>query len=182
VQRHLVDDNIKPGMHVKRGDRLSSGNINPHKLLEATKDIHSVQNFLTEELHGSLFGKLGVRRRNVEVAVRSITNLAKVRDSGGSDYIPGDVIPRSVLEEHNRGVSRKDHVQFDPILKGTGEVPLIGTSDWMQRLNYQRLHTTLQGAAAKGEKSDIHSTSPIPALAYGAEFGRPPPGKPKYMY
>jgi hypothetical protein len=106
-----------------------------------------------------------------------------VRDHGSSDYAPGDIVPRSVLEEHNRILPKgKLPVTYDAVLKGTGEIPHLITQDWMQRLNYQRLHTTLQSAAARGEKSDIHSTSPIPGIAYGAEFGRAPAGKPRYVY
>jgi DNA-directed RNA polymerase subunit beta' len=181
VPAGLVKEDLKIGQEVRKGDQISLGFVNPHKLLEATGDIHAVQNYLTNELHGSLFGGLGVRKRNVEVAVRNITNLARVRDPGkSSEYAPGDIVPRTVLEEHNR--KHNTGIIHEPVLKGTGEIPHLITSDWMQRLNYQQLHTTIQSAAARGEKSDIHSSHPIPAVAYGAELGRPSPGKPKHVY
>jgi DNA-directed RNA polymerase subunit beta' len=175
VPRHLVREDLKPGSDIRRGDQLSGGFVNPHKLLETTKDIHAVQNYLTNELHGGLYGGLGVRKRNVEVAVRNMTNLTKITDPGSSDFIHGDIVPRSVAEEHNRQLP-KGHkpIAHEAVLKGTGEIPHLITSDWMQRLNYQQLHTTIQSAAARGERSDIHSANPIPGLAYGAEFGRTP--------
>lgn len=171
------------GTEVKKGDQLSGGFLNPHHLLAATKDIHAVQNFLTNGLHDGLYKGLGVRRRNIEVAVRSITNLAKVRDPGHSDWDHGDVVQRTVLEEHNRNLP-KGHlpVAYDAILKGTGEIPHLITKDWIQRLNYQELHTTVQQAASQGQKSNVHSSSPIPGIAFGSEFGKPPPGTPKYHY
>jgi DNA-directed RNA polymerase subunit beta' len=187
VPKHVSTDRgnmpLAVGTEVKKGDQLSGGFTNPHKLLEATKDIHAVQNYLTKELHDGLFGNLGVRRRNIEVAVRSITNLAKVRDAGDSHWVPGDVIPRTVLEEHNRALP-KGHaaVGYENILKGTGEIPHLITKDWLQRLNYQELHTTIQQAAAQGQKSELHGPRPIPGMAYGAEFGKPPPGSPKHFY
>jgi DNA-directed RNA polymerase subunit beta' len=183
VPRDLVDPNVKVGDDVRKGKQLSKGFTNPHKLLHATKDIHQVQQYLTKELHDGLFDDLGVRRRNIEVAVRSITNLAKVKDPSGSEWLHGDVIPRSMVEEHNRNLGRgQKPVEYEPILKGTGEIPHLITKDWLQRMNYQRLHLTVQQAAAMGQKSDIHSTNPIPGIVHGAEFGKPPAGKPKFVY
>ena len=175
VARHLINDDIKVGTPVKRGDKLSSGFVNPHRLLEATKSIHAVQNYLTDELHDGLFKGLGVRRRNIEVAVRNITNLTKVKDPGHSEWLPGDILPRSLVEEHNRTRATGDMpVLHEPVLKGVGEIPHRITSDWMARLNYQRLHSTVQNAAAMAQKSNLHGSHPIPGVAYGAEFGKPP--------
>jgi DNA-directed RNA polymerase subunit beta' len=175
IPRHLINEDIKVGSQVKRGDKLSGGFVNPHRLLESTKSIHAVQNYLTDELHDGLFKGLGVRRRNIEVAVRNITNLTKVKDPGHSEWLPGDILPRSVVEEHNRTKGEKEApVIHEPVLKGVGEIPRNITTDWMARLNYQNLHSTVRGAAAMAQKSNIHGSHPIPGLAYGAEFGRPP--------
>jgi hypothetical protein len=93
------------------------------------------------------------------------------------------MLPRSVIEEHNRSLpAGSQTVQYEPILKGTGEIPHLITKDWLQRMNYQRLHLTVQNAAAQGQKSNIHSTHPIPAIVHGAEFGKPPAGTPAHMY
>jgi DNA-directed RNA polymerase subunit beta' len=180
---------LKVGQQVRRGDTLSHGFVNPHKLLEATKDIHAVQNFLTGELHShsakepgqgdGLYAKKA-RRRNIEVVVRAATNLTKIKDPGDSDYLPGDVVPRSVVEEHNRTAAKGIH--HEPILTGVKEVPSLISQDWMARLNYQQLHTTIQQAAAAGWKSDIHGNHPIPGMAYGAEFGKAPSSKPSHNY
>lgn len=183
VPKHLVDDKLVVGAEVKRGDKLSEGYTNPHALLHATKDIHAVQNFVTNEMFHGLYQKEGVRRRNVEVAVRTFTNLTKIREPGSSDWMHGDIVPRSVVEEHNRELPPgQEPVAHEPILSGVGEIPALSSTNWMQRLNYQQLHTTVQQAAAQGWKSELHGSSPIPGLAHGAEFGRPPPGKAKHVY
>jgi DNA-directed RNA polymerase subunit beta' len=179
VPHQLVRDDQTVGHEIRKGDALSLGVVNPHRVLETTKDIHAVQHFLTNELHGGLFGPgLNVRKRNIEVAVRSLTNLTKVQHAGNSDWSEGDVLPRTLVEEHNRSLP-KGHkaVEHTPILKGTGEIPHLITKDWMQRMNYQQLHTTVQQAAAQGQRADLHSYNPIPALARGSEFGKPPHGK-----
>jgi len=144
-----------------------------------------VQNYLTQELHSApeekngkgVYGGLGVRRRNVEVAVRTVTNLTKINDPGHSDHLHGDVVPRSVVEEFNRNLPKgKDPIKHSPILKGIEHVPDLASQNWMARLNYQRLSSTLQQAAAEGWKAELHGNHPIPGLALGSEFGKAPKG------
>lgn len=183
VPKELIDHKIAPGVEVKKGDKLSEGFVNPHDLLASTKDIHAVQNYLTDEMYNGLYEKEGVRRRNVEVAVRSLTNLTKIKDPGHSDHLAGDIVPRSAVEEHNRNLSPgQKPIEHTPILKGIEHVPSFLTQNWLARLNYRNLQTTVQEAAAQGWRSDIHGSHPVPGIAYGAEFGKPPPGKPKHVY
>lgn len=181
VDTRLVNPKMEVGTEVKRGDSLSGGHVNPLQLLAATKDIHAVQHYLTNELN-ALYEREGVRRRNVEVVVRALTNLTRVKDPGHSDYVHGDVAPRSVVEEHNRNL-QKGHkaIEHEPILKGITEIP-AQSSNWMGRLNFQELHATLQQAAAMGLKSELHGSHPIPGMAYGAEFGKPPADAKKHVY
>jgi len=182
VPKDLVNHDIKVGDEVKKGQQVSHGFTNPHHLLPLT-DMHTVQNHLTNEMYGGLYEKEGVRKRNVEVVVRALTNLTKVKDPGSSDFMQGDIVPTSVVEELNRGLSKdKKHITHGPILKSISQIPLTGTTDWMSRLNYRELHSTLQQAAAQGWKSDIHGKNPIPGAAFGAEFGKPSAGKPKGHY
>ena len=183
VPKNLVSDKIKPGMEVKRGEKLSEGHVNPHTLLAATKDIHSVQNHLVKEMQEGLYEKEGVRRRNVEVAVRAVTNLTKVKDPGNSAHFHGDVLPRTEVEEFNRNLPKgQKPIEHEPMLKGVREIPSLISSNWMARLNYQRLASTIQDAAAEGWKAELHGSHPIPGIAAGSEFGKPPPGKAKHVY
>jgi DNA-directed RNA polymerase subunit beta' len=48
--------------------------------------------------------------------------------------------------------------------------------DWMARLSHRYLKGSIQQAAHFGEESDIHSTHPVPAYAYGAELRNGPSG------
>jgi DNA-directed RNA polymerase subunit beta' len=183
VPKHLISDKIKPGMEMKKGEPLSEGHINPHHLLNATKDIHAVQNHLVREMQEGLYEKEGVRRRNVEVAVRAVTNLTKVKDPGSSDHYHGDILPRTEVEEFNRNLPKgAKPIEHDPILKGVREIPSLISKNWMARLNYQRLSSTIQDAAAEGWKAEMHGSHPIPGIAMGSEFGKAPAGKSKHVY
>jgi len=49
--------------------------------------------------------------------------------------------------------------------------------DWMARLSHRYLKDSLLQGARTGAESERHSTHPVPAYAYGAEFGMGPEGR-----
>ena len=170
IPRHAGQP-LKVGTVVKRGDPLSDGPINPRELLHHT-DIHKVQNYLTDELYNGVYKSEGVKRRNIETVVRSLTNLTRVTDPGDSGHIHGDIALRTVVEEHNRGLKTGEKpVVHEPFISRSRETALDQHEDWMARLNFQELRRTVLEGTAKGWKTDLHGTNPIPAYAVGSEFG-----------
>jgi DNA-directed RNA polymerase subunit beta' len=182
IDHHIREGEINPalvvGAEVRRGESLSHemAPIHPKELLHITKDMHGVQRHLVDELYRKLYKDENVRPRNIELVVRSLTNYTRIKDPGSSQWDPGDVVPHSLVEEFNRNNKGKTHEQpitHEPMLPGSGNIPNQST-DWMARLNYQRLKQTLQRGASQAWKSDIHGAHPIPGIAYGKEFGAPP--------
>lgn len=49
--------------------------------------------------------------------------------------------------------------------------------DWMARLSHRYLKQSIGEAAHVGDESDIHTTHPVPAYAFGAELGHGPEGR-----
>ena len=179
---HLVRaDELKKTLNVgdvvEKGQSLSHERapIHPKELLAITKDLPKVQNYLVDELYQKLYKKENVRPRNIELVVRALTNYTRIKDPAHSEWETGDIVPHSVVEEYNRGLKGKGAtpVAHEPVLHGSGTIPRLST-DWMARLNYQRLGETIQRGAGMAWKSDIHGAHPIPGLAYGTEFGAPP--------
>ena len=165
---------VKRGDKIKKGQRLSSGNIDPRELLEQT-NIDTVQRYLTDELH-TTYKSEGIKKRNVEVVVKSLTNLSRVEDSGDSDeFVRGDYVSTSYANSLNKGL--KNPMKLVPALRGVETLPLDRSTDWMARLQYRRLKETYTRAANEGWSSHLHGgkqfISPMPGIAYGAEFGKP---------
>lgn len=162
---------LKVGMNVKRGRAITDGPIDPRELLPLT-DIGTVQNYLTDELYDSIYKDERVRKRNIETIVRSLTNLTQIRDPGSSDYFGGDQAIRQEVEKFNRNLKPGQKPIIDrPIIKGTQQMALDKNEDWMSRLNFQQIKKTLLEGVAKGWVTNIHGADPVPAYAYGAEFG-----------
>jgi hypothetical protein len=163
---------FKVGDSVGRGDSLTlDGTVNPKQLLPL-KGIGAVQDYLSSQIHGVLRTSAPVRKRNVEVVVKAMTNVSRVSDSGGHpDWAPGDLRPTSQIEDWNRR-NRTKPVKYTPILKGVDVLPKEVEEDWIARMNFQDLGRTIQQAAREGWRSNIHGFHPVPALANATEFGK----------
>ena len=140
--------------------------------------MDTVQRYLTTELH-KVFAADGVKKRNIEVVLRPLTNLALVEDSGDSDeLVRGDFVSMSHANALNRKL--KTPIKYRPILRGIETLPLDQSTDWLARLQYRRLKETLLNGAQEGWKAELHGLHPTPAASYSAEFGRGEKGKAGY--
>jgi DNA-directed RNA polymerase subunit beta' len=168
---------VRKGQKVKKGDALSDGLIDPKQLLPL-KGVDAVQDYLSDEIHGVLKTSAPVKKRNVEVIVKAMTNVTRVDDPGDHpDWAPGDLRPTSRITFWNRKRKGKKPVQHTPVLKGIDVLPKELQEDWVARMNFQDLNRTLAQAAREGWRSNIHGFHPVPGLAHATEFGR---GKEKH--
>lgn len=69
-------------------------------------------------------------------------------------------------------------IAHEPFLKGIERIPSL-RKDWMSQMGYRYLKDAIVEGATKGMESDIHGYAPVPAFAFGAEFGDAPGGKSK---
>jgi DNA-directed RNA polymerase subunit beta' len=167
---------IQVGMKVKAGQSLtdpSRTDINPHDLYRVTGNMSEVQNQMVTELH-DIYGREGVRRQNVETAMRGLGDLTRVVDSGDHEHlVKGQFTSRAAVQVANKELVANglQPVQHTPILKGIEVMPLEIQEDWMAKLNHQRLRTSLQESASLGAASNLHGTNPVSGMAYGAQFG-----------
>jgi DNA-directed RNA polymerase subunit beta' len=167
----------KVGTKVEAGQQLSDPRrtvINMHDLYDATKSMDKVQNQMTSDLY-DLYKDEGIKRRHVEVIVKSMSGHTKVLDLGDSNtgILRGEFHPLSQIQKINADLIRagKRPIEHKPALKGVNMLPLMVQEDWMAKLQHERLPATLMQAAAMNQKSSIHGSHPIPAAAYAAEFG-----------
>lgn len=89
------------------------------------------------------------------------------------------ITPAVQRELQARGVKeikvmkKTPNVEF--VMKPLAQNPMLHP-DWMGRMAHRFLKGTLQQAAQTGETADIHSSHPVPAYVYGAEFRHGPNG------
>jgi DNA-directed RNA polymerase subunit beta' len=161
---------VTKGSKVKKGQQISSGVIDPRDLLSKT-NVDTVQAYIADEIN-RVYKAEGIKRRNIEVVTKAITNLGRVTNPGGSDFIKNDYISISHANALNRSGKLKEPLVVEPTLRGIETLPLDQTTDWLARLQYRKLKETFIRAANEGWESDIHGVHPTPGIAYSAEFGK----------
>lgn len=173
--RHYVsakqDVKVRKGQTLKKGDALSDGFINPRDLLPL-KGMQAVQDQIAGDLYDVLKTVAPVRKRNIEMVVKSATDSTIIDDPGDHpEWIRGDRRKISQVNAWNRK-SKGKKVKHDPELFGIDTLPKMLQEDWIAQLNYQDLSRSLANAASQGFRSKIHGFHPIPALAFAKEFGK----------
>ena len=87
------------------------------------------------------------------------TRVQKVLERLGKEEV--EVGPRPIVHK--------------PFLKGIERIPIL-RDDWMSQMGYRDIAKALIEGATKVKESDLHGFAPVPAFAYGAEFGDAPGG------
>ena len=169
---HYEGQPLKVGMEVKKGAPISKGPVNPHEMLPLT-GMEAVQLHLADELN-KVYASEGIRRRNHEIIVKAMTGITQVVDPGSyTKFIRGDIVPTALVAKLNKSLPEGSKpIIHQPVLRGVKMLPLEMHEDWIARLNAERLHESVLEAAQKGWVSNIHGQHPIPAVVYGAEFGK----------
>jgi DNA-directed RNA polymerase subunit beta' len=168
-EKHFVPQDrylkVKEGDTLKKGDPLTYGPINPHQLLPL-KGIEAVRNYITEEMYNGMYKDERVRRRNVEIVTKNLTNLAQIKEAGNSHYLSGDTAPITEIEKHNRQAKKEeDKIIYKPTIKGAQQAVGFISEDLMDKLNFQRLQGHILQAANTQGNWRLHGLSPIPAIA-----------------
>jgi hypothetical protein len=87
--------------------------------------------------------------------------------------VKGQYASRAKVQEANKQLVAQglQPIQHTPIMKGIDVLPHEVQEDWMAQLNTEGLRKGIMRSAALGAVSDLHGVSPIPGMAYGAQFG-----------
>jgi DNA-directed RNA polymerase subunit beta' len=158
---------VEVGTKVEKGQKLTDGNINPRELLPL-KGINAVQDYLTDELYDKIYKSEDVRRRNIEVVTRNLTNYTKVADPGSSHYLINDTVQISKVNEYNNKAGPlQEKIQHQPILMSSKLIAENKDEDYLSRLNFQHLKDNLLSAAQRSWKTHSKGMNPIGPYAMG---------------
>jgi len=175
--RKLVGD-LKVGSQVRKGKPITDGNVDLRELLDIG-GIDQVRNQIVTEMDG-IFKPFGIRRRNLELLARGVTNTGVIADPGDApDLVKGQYITLSKANELNHtDLKGRKPIKVNPVLMGIKTAPLANTEDWLAKMNHERLRDTLVEAALQGNESDVSGYNPFSAMAYNERFGQGISGKP----
>jgi DNA-directed RNA polymerase subunit beta' len=144
---------VNDGDKIKIGERLVSGPVNPHDILEVA-GIESVQQFLVNEVQ-LVYRSQGVQinDKHIEVIVRQMTKKMRIIEPGETTLLPGEIITTYQFDE-----AVKKAIQ-DGVASPIAENVLLGitkaslnTESFISAASFQETTRVLTEAAIEGKR------------------------------
>ncbi len=149
---------VSEGMEVRAGDPLTTGPVDPEKLL-ATQGRQGVQDYLLREIQRVYRDEHGIaiNDKHVESIIRRMLMKVKVIDHGDTKFLPGEVVDRFNFVEENRRVQELGGAQAtaEPILLGITQASLA-TESFLSAASFQRTTRVLTEAACENKRDPLH--------------------------
>ncbi|WP_100374438.1 DNA-directed RNA polymerase subunit beta' [Bacillus sp. FJAT-45037] len=147
---------VSVGDHVKSGESLTEGSIDPKELLKV-RGMNGVQEYLLREVQ-KVYRMQGVEigDKHVEVMVRQMLRKIRVVDAGETSVLPGSLIEIQHFNDENAKVLRigKRPATGRPVLLGITKASLE-TDSFLSAASFQETTRVLTDAAIKGKRDEL---------------------------
>jgi len=146
--KHLL---VHESDHVRAGDRLCEGRINPHDILKI-KGINAVQEYLLNEIQ-EVYRLQGVQinDKHIETIVRQMLQKVRVEDPGDTNFLEGDMVDKAQVRDENERVETEGGTPatYQPLLLGITKASL-STESFISAASFQETTRVLTEAAISG--------------------------------
>jgi DNA-directed RNA polymerase subunit beta' len=155
VGKHM---RVHEGDHVRAGDRISEGPVNPHDVLRI-KGPRAVQEYLLNEIQ-EVYRLQGVKinDKHIGVIVRQMLQKVRVTDPGDTQLLEGDHVDRTEFREVNQAtLSGEDSgkpARSEPLLLGITKASLT-TESFISAASFQETTRVLTDAAVRGARDEL---------------------------
>jgi DNA-directed RNA polymerase subunit beta' len=143
--------NVQEGDHVKAGEPLMDGPLNPHDILRVLGTT-ALQEYLVNEIQ-EVYRLQGVNinDKHIEVIVRQMLRWVKIKDVGDTDFLLEEQVDRFRYEDENRRVLDKggQPSSAEPLLLGITKASL-STDSFISAASFQETTRVLTEAAISG--------------------------------
>jgi DNA-directed RNA polymerase subunit beta' len=148
---------VKPGATVVAGDPLNEGSLNPAELLAlhagAGKKSTETELYLVGEVQ-KVYKSQGVdiHDKHIELIVRQMLKKVRVESAGETDFLPGQMVDRVILERRNDVVrgAKKEVATYEPLILGITKASLA-TESFLSAASFQETTKVLTDAAIEGK-------------------------------
>ncbi|NPV07187.1 MAG: DNA-directed RNA polymerase subunit beta' [Anaerolineae bacterium] len=147
---------VEKGQTVKAGEQLTEGSKNPRELLRVL-GREAVQTYLLEEVQ-SVYRAQGVviHDKHIELIVRKMLQKVRVRTTGDTDFLPGELVDRFRFEEVNSEVIEQggEPATAQDVLLGITKGAL-STDSFLAAASFQETTRVLADAAVRGAVDEL---------------------------
>ncbi|MEI8080872.1 MAG: DNA-directed RNA polymerase subunit beta', partial [Actinomycetes bacterium] len=145
---------IEPGAHVKVGEQLTVGAVDPKQVLRILGP-RAVQLHLVDQVQ-QVYRSQGVsiHDKHIEVIVRQMLKRITIIESGDSDFLTGSLVEQASFQARNRNILKEGRQPASgrPELMGITKASLA-TESWLSAASFQETTRVLTDAAIHA-KSD----------------------------
>jgi DNA-directed RNA polymerase subunit beta' len=148
---------VKTGDDIEPGDPLHEGSLNPADLLElharAGRGSTPTEVYLVREVQ-KVYKSQGVdiHDKHIELIVRQMLKKVRIENSGTTDFLPGQMVDKVVLERENKRVKKEKGEQavFEPLILGITKASLA-TESFLSAASFQETTKVLTDASIEGK-------------------------------
>jgi DNA-directed RNA polymerase subunit beta' len=148
---------VRTGDDVQPGDPLHEGSLNPAEVLEL--HFRSGQGSTLTELYlvrevQKVYKSQGVdiHDKHIELIVRQMLKKVRIENSGSTDFLPGQMVDKVVLERENKRVKKEkgEQATFEPLILGITKASLA-TESFLSAASFQETTKVLTDASIEGK-------------------------------
>jgi DNA-directed RNA polymerase subunit beta' len=147
---------IENGTHVRAGDQLTEGHVNPQDILRI-KGREAAQRYLVDEIQ-KVYRSQGVNinDKHIEVIARRMLQKVRVDTPGDTELLPGDLVDRFTFEENNARVVAEggEAATAQTALLGITKASLNSDS-WLAAASFQETTRVLTEAGINGKTDKL---------------------------
>jgi DNA-directed RNA polymerase subunit beta' len=153
LSKHLK---VHEGDHMRAGDPLTDGSIEPHDILRIKGD-RRLQQYLVDEVQ-EVYRLQGVdiNDKHIEIIIRQMLRKVEVIDPGDTDFLIGEQVDKFVFADVNQKVIERGGKpgKSRPVLLGVTKASL-GTDSFISAASFQETTKVLTEAAIFGMSDDL---------------------------
>ena len=175
---------VEEGQHIKKGDKITDGAVNPHDILEIM-GAKAVQDYLISEVQSTYrLQGVDINDKHIEVIVRQMLKKVRVDDPGSTNFMTGQMYNRNDVLYANKEIKERIAGGEEGLKEATWTQLLLGitkaslaTDSFLSAASFQETTRVLTDAAIKGK------VDPLVGLKENVLIGKLVPagtGMPRY--
>lgn len=148
---------IEDGAKVRAGDQLTEGSKNPHRILSIL-GREEAELYLVEEVQRVYRSQgVNINDKHIEMILRQMFRMVRVKSTGDSDLLPGQLVDRLAFEDINTKIAEHGGVPAtgQPVLLGVTKASL-NTESFLSASSFQHTITVLSEAAIAGKRDELY--------------------------
>jgi len=148
---------VEDGQKVRAGDQLTEGSLNPHRLL-GIMGRETAEIYLVEQVQ-TVYRSQGVNihDKHIEMILRQMFRMLRVKSTGDSDLLPGQMVDRLSFEDINAMIIDRGGIPAtgQPVLLGVTKASL-NTESFLSASSFQHTINVLSDAAISGKRDNLY--------------------------